>query len=381
MKRLALLALLLVPASALAQEEPDRFSASVDGGAEYTSNPRLEPADSNPEGDTVLIVHPSIEGRLERRGFLLSGAYDVRYWQYTSNSELSRALHDLRARAALTYWESLELEGYANLIPTPLTFGGPIDDPTNNVQSAHLGGKVGYRRELGRSNRIEAGYVGEQVSYLEVHKDDVTPPEYLLHDPGLSFERDVGKRYTVGLGYRFRVQDFATANAPSTGDVTAHALILKVNGTPTDWLTFALAGGAQQASFENSAVDPVLHRLVDLSVRGGGEIAFANLSYSERFATDLAGEPATMRHARLGLDYEPFAPWAAGLGVSYGAQDLVSTAGTPARTFVQADVTLAYRVRAGVIELAASHYTSPEDGPTTPKIDVTRAGLRLGGRF
>lgn len=378
MKKLAL-ALLLVSMPALA-EEPDRFSASVDGGAEYTSNPFLLPADAKPEGDTVLTVHPSFDARMERRGFLLSASYDVRYWHYTGNTELSRALHDLRARASLLYWENVELEAHANLTPTPLTFGGPLDDPTNNAQSARLGAKLGYRRELGRSTRVAAGYAGESVTWLEVHKDDPKLPAYVLHDPGLSIERDVGRRYMVGLAYRFRLQDFEE-DAMLSGDVTAHAGILRVSATPTEWLTLALAGGAQQATFENEAFDSSLHRLIDISARAGGEILLATVSYSEKLASDptVSGEVAEVRLARAGVDYEPFAPWAVGLGLAYGQQEFIAgtTFGAIPRSFTMAELTLAYRVRSGIVELGGSFYSSPED----PKIEVMRAGLRLGGRF
>lgn len=383
--------LALAPIEARAQENVtgDRLSAEVRGGAEVTDNVRLVPVGE--ESDTIYQVTPSITGRVERRGFMASLRYRLDYWHFQDASDLDRALHDMEAKLGLTWFENIDLEAYDKLVPTSISFGrGPLEDPLNNVQANHAGGKLSLRRPLGESTRILAGYTGERVDYLEVHKDDAFPPEYFLHDPGVALERDLGRRASMRIGYRYRLQDFDDKNAPLTGDATSHIGTLRAVFAPVQWVELEGAYGLQRVSYENEPFGAApgaltrgktdLRHIGHAQVKAGGEIASVIAAWDQQVTTDVLGNPAEVRIASLGADYTPFAPWGLSLEAAYGKQNLFFDPNNTPDSFVQARAGLSYRISVGTIEATGQRFQSLE-GDQDARIEVNRFGLRLGGSF
>ena len=378
------LALLVAVAPAAASAE-----ASVDvdasGAAEYSSNVYSAPDGIDPIADQILSVRPKLEAQLETRGLSLSAAYRLDYYHYTNETDLSRALHRLDARAALVWWDDVDLELVGRLEPRAVSFSAPIDDPTNQVQQAGAGGRFAYRREFGPSTRGSVGYRGEQVTWLELHEQDDgrLPPEYFTHGPELSVERDVGRRLVVGLDYGYRFQDYDESSDvyPPTGDYAAHQAQVRAGLDATDWLSLSAAVGMAQVEFAEA--DPESRQLADLRVTAGGDVARLSANYRQHLTQDVFGNPIDTRAARLVGEYTPYAPWGVGLAASYGELAFQeSRLGLPAsaQAFVLGEARVFYQVSAGIVELAASHHESlPEGGD--PKIVVDRASLRLGGRF
>lgn len=363
-------------------------SADVQGGAEYTSNARLAADDAAEESDTVFVVRPSLEGLLERRGFRTSLRYTLQYWHYQEADDLDRALHDLDARAALTWWESVDAEVFGQLMPVAVNLGaGPVDGPLNNVQAARAGGTLAYRHEFNRATRAVAGYTGSRVQWLKVHDDDTLLPEYFLHDPGLELERDLGPRASVRLGYRYRLQQFDGDRVPLTGDTSSHVIALRPRFAFNEWLEVSAGYGLQILAYENpnpsGETDEIQH-LIEARVVAGSEVARAIASFDQRMTHDVLGNPSEVRMARLGVEYTPRgAPWGAGLDSSWGSQSLTfdpAVAPVPDRAFVQARAALSYRVSVGTIEASATRFQSLEEEGLEP-VEVNRFGLTLGGRF
>ena len=179
--------LLLLPGAALAQ---NAVSADVSGLVEHTDNATLAPeGTTKKDPDTILTVRPSVVGKAETRGIAASLRYTLSYYHYSKDTDLSRALHDLAADAKLIWWDNVDLEASEDLVPVPLDFGAPLDNPVNQVQSSHTKGHVDYEHEFGPLMRGEVGYAGERVNYIKVHRGDTLPPEYLIHGPALSIDR------------------------------------------------------------------------------------------------------------------------------------------------------------------------------------------------
>jgi hypothetical protein len=383
-RRLALSCLLaLLPSAALAQNS---IEGDVSGLAEITDNARLAPEGATKDSDTVFTVRPSVVGKAETRGVIASLRYTLSYYHYSKDHDLDRALHDLAADAKLVWWDNVDLEASEDLIPVPVDFGGPIDNPVNQVQSSHLRGHADYEHEFGPLTRGEIGYVAERVDYLEVHKNDPRPPEYLMHGPALSVDRDLGPRAGITADYRFRMIAFdRNASTPTTGNSTAHVIAVRPHYTPNDELELSGALGYQLVSYENSSGSKG-RILINAHVRGGNELLAGLLDYDQHVTQDVAGNSVDEKIATIGGAFTPTAPWGMGLRASYGRMDTVlDPAVNPLgdRAFAEAGANVFYRISVGTIELAGTHHEGLDagSGSTAPIVKVNRFSLRLGGTF
>lgn len=382
--------LAFLPALAGAQAS---LSGSATGGVEHSSNVYSVPEDDadGETADQIVFVTPSLKAALVTRGVDLSADYTLGYYHYQAEQDLSRALHRLAARAALVWWDNVDLELVGRLDPRVVSYNRPLDDPRNQMQQAAVGGRFMLRRELGAATRGSVGYRGEQVTWLEAHEDDEDrlPPDYLTHGPELILERDVGRRLVVGVEYQFRLQtydDEAAGNAPRSADYTSHTGTGRLGLDATDWLSLSMAYGFSQIEYakgEDVESLSTTRALADVRVTAGGEVARISASARQNSTQDILGNPATTRFAKLGADYTPYAPWGIGVAASYGEIDYEDLAtqvpGTP-QAFVAGEASLFYRISVGELSIGANHHESVPEG-SDAKIVVNRASVRLGGRF
>lgn len=391
MKRVPPLFLLPIAVTALpvlAHAEAS-ISGTAGGGVEHSSNVYSAPDGVKGTPDEILFVTPSLEAALVTRGVDLSATYSLGYYHYQAEQDLSRALHTLFAKAALVWWDDLDLEINGRLDPRVVSYASPIDDPTNQVQQAAAGGRLMLRREFGASTRGSAGYVGEQVTWLETHEDDEdrVPPGYLAHGPELAVERDVGPRLVFGADYRYKIQDYdeSADKVPPTGDYTSHTVTGRFGLDATDWLSLSMAYGFSQVAYAKGDPDDrsATRGLADVRLTAGGDVARLAMSARQNATQDIFGNPAETRAAKMGVDYTPYAPWGLGVGATYGEIDYDDSAAQAtggSQAFVLGEASVFYRVAVGEISLGASHHESLRER-SDEKIVVNRASFRLGGRF
>ena len=385
-----------IPAVAFADTDPPPpLTAEVNGRVEHTDNALLTP-ETGPvkkQADQIFIVNPAIQANATTRGVKASIEYQLNYFHYSKLSKLDRALHDLDARAALVYWESVDLDAQQILAPQPLNYASPLRDPVNDIQASRSLAHAGLHHEFNRATRAELGYRAQYVTYFKVHKGDALFPDYLVHGPEISAERDVGPRLTVGLQYSYHLETFQNVKSGATAppDWQAHVAALDVRAEPTDWLGLHAKAGVKAVTYTESKENRTRF-IGDAGATAGGPIGHVDLRLSHDVTQDLLGNPATISRANLGVEYAPTAPWGARVDGSYGTlqYDLVP-AGIPGgvvvttdQSFFEAGAGFSYRISPGVLSLGASHHeslTKIETFTGDSKVVVNRAMLTLGGKF
>lgn len=384
-RRLSLSCALVALADSGSAYGQSHITGAATGGIEHTSNAYSVPVDQEPIADQILSIRPMFEGVLETRGMSLTAAYRLDYHHYQTEAGLSRAFHTLDGSGALIWWDDVDLELTARLAAVPVSLAAPVSDPTNQFQQGALGGRVVYRREMSAATRVKAGYVGERVTWLEVHTSDRDrlPADYVSHGPAVGVERDISRTILAGLDYRYVMQVYDGEEEgllrPPAENLAAHSVQARTRMDPTEWLAVQAAIGFQHVDYELS--DPALRLLADVTVRAGGDVAATSVFYRENHTQDVYGQPATIRGAGVSGEYSPWAPWGVRLGASYG--ELVFGPDSPVtqiESHVLGEASFFYQVQLGQLEIAASRHQSLPISGEAPVV-VDRASLRLGGRF
>lgn len=369
--------------------------ADVSGRAEYTDNVFLTPEDATQAHDQIFVVNPAVEGNVDTRGVQASLRYSLNYYHYQDHKSLDRALHDLEAKAALVYWDAVDLDAKETLAPQPISYAAPITDPVNLLQSSRSEAHLGLHHEFGPSTRAMLGYRGAYGTWFKVNDADVTPPSFLEHGPEITAERDIGPLTTVGITYAYRMHTFSTVSAQSGFyqplDWQGHQAELEIRSAPLEWLGLRARGGGKAITFENKASKS--RAIGDLAVIAGGDPGHVDLDVSTDLTQDYLGNPASVSQARLGAEWTPNAPWSARIAGSYGALhlSLPDDQATPPNTltsdqsYIEAEAGLSYRfARIGEVSIGGMHHeslTKIETVDGNAKIAVNRAFLSLGGKF
>jgi hypothetical protein len=378
--------------TAFSAQAQSGISGGIAASAEYTDNAELAPDNGPPLAkDEVYSIRPSITALSQTQGLDAYLRYRLSYWHYQQTPKLDRTLHDLAAHARLTWWENLEVQVAEDLVPVPLEFGQPLDNPANAVQSTNTSGKIALKHDFDESTHGTIGYEGEHLDYIQVHSGDTHPPAATIHGPGVGVVRDLDHVADLGLEYRYRMLHWtgSSAQTPAIGDVDTHSIALRPHYYPIEGLDLSAAIGEQFASFENgdkktrTLVDAVV--VMDRTLERPGRL---RASYLQHLTQDITGNPADEKVGVIDGEYDATSRIALGAGASWGDLHLVTGPTTSNlygnREFAEARGSIAYlfpTLENGALTLSASHHQTLAVTGTQPKLNVNRIALTASVDF